>query len=102
MQAHGCGRQLFVGSLPWTVCRDTLREYFQQFGKVSFTTVVYDYYNGRSKRFGYVEFESLESQQKALETERHFIEGAKVVVQLRQTGEPGRRNEDRGKNFTEV
>ena len=42
-----------------------------------------DYKNGRSKRFGFVEFESLESQQKALETEKHFIEGAKVKTKLR-------------------
>lgn len=42
-----------------------------------------DYKNGRSKRFGFVEFESLESQQKALETDKHFIEGAKVKTKLR-------------------
>ena len=42
-----------------------------------------DYSSGRSKKFGFVEFESPESKQKALETETHVIEGAKVKTKLR-------------------
>ena len=34
--------------------------------------------NGRSKRYGFVEFESPESQKRALEEPQHIIEGGKV------------------------
>jgi len=98
--ASNRGTQLFVARLPWTVCRDTLREHFQQFGKVTFSLVAFDYNSGRSKRFGFVEFESPESHKRALE-QQHIINGAKVFVQSRQSEEKnprGRRHED----FTEV
>jgi len=34
--------------------------------------------NGRSKRYGFVEFELPESQKRALEEPQHIIEGGKV------------------------
>ena len=39
---------------------------------------LHDYYNGRSKRYWVVEFESPESQKRALEEPQHIIEGRKV------------------------
>jgi len=93
---------LFVARLPWTVCRETLREHFQQFGKVSYARVVFDKNNGRSKRYGFVEFESPESQKRALEEPQHIIEGGKVIVQIRETAERGRNRGRRDEDFTEV
>ncbi|KAL9952742.1 hypothetical protein ACROYT_G040036 [Oculina patagonica] len=98
--ASSRANQLFVAKLPWTVCRDTLREHFQQFGKVVFSRVVFDYHNGRSKRYGFVEFESLESQKKALAETNHTIDGSRVFVQAKD--EPGRQGDKEDKNFTEV
>ncbi|CAH3145288.1 hypothetical protein pdam_00003775, partial [Pocillopora damicornis] len=75
---------IFVSKVPWTVCRDTLSAYFQQFGKVksskiSFVTYHFeqDKYTGRHRGFGFVEFGSSEGFKKALATENHVIEGSK-------------------------
>ncbi|CAH3183130.1 unnamed protein product [Porites evermanni] len=73
--------QLFVAKLPWTVCRDTLREYFQKFGVVTSSRVVFDYKSGRSKKYGFVEFDSPASAEKALNEPSHFIDGSKVFIQ---------------------
>jgi len=37
-----------------------------------------DFHSGRSKKFGFVEFESPESAEKVLAEPNHFIDGAKV------------------------
>lgn len=69
-----------MSRVPWTVCRDTLREHFQQFGKITNTKIAFDKFTGRHRGFGFVEFESLESAKKALAIEYHEIEGSKVLV----------------------
>ena len=50
--------KLFVGGLPFATTDDELRELFAAHGTVSSATVVRDRESGRSKGFGFVEFEN--------------------------------------------
>lgn len=50
--------KLFVGGLPFATTDEELNELFGAHGKVSSAVVVKDRDSGRSKGFGFVEFES--------------------------------------------
>jgi len=58
--------KLFVGGLPFATTDDELRELFAAHGKVASANVVRDRESGRSKGFGFVEFEN-EDEGKAAE-----------------------------------
>lgn len=49
--------KLFVGSLPWGVNDQELETMFQDFGTVTSAKVIMDRDTGRSKGFGFVEFD---------------------------------------------
>ncbi len=51
-------KKLFVGSLPWATTSDDLQQLFSQHGTVSSATVITDKMSGRSRGFGFVEFEN--------------------------------------------
>ncbi|XP_066025759.1 SRA stem-loop-interacting RNA-binding protein, mitochondrial-like [Pocillopora verrucosa] len=80
---------IFVSKVPWTVCRDTLSAYFQQFGKVKSSKISFDKYTARHRGFGFVEFGSSEGFKKALATENHVIEGSKVLIYPNQDAPEG-------------
>jgi cold-inducible RNA-binding protein len=50
--------KLFVGGLPFSTTDDELRELFAAHGAVASATVVKDRDSGRSKGFGFVEYEN--------------------------------------------
>jgi RNA recognition motif-containing protein len=50
--------KLFVGGLPFSTTDDELRELFAAHGAVASATVVKDRDTGRSKGFGFVEYEN--------------------------------------------
>lgn len=50
--------KLFVGGLPFATTDDELRDAFAAHGTVASATVVKDRDTGRSKGFGFVEFEN--------------------------------------------
>lgn len=52
--------KVFVGGLPFSTTDDELREIFAAHGKVASANVVRDRETGRSKGFGFVEFEDNE------------------------------------------
>lgn len=74
--------KLFVGSLPWAINNDSLRELFAQYGEVTEAVVITDRDSGRSKGFGFVTFSNEESAQKALEMDGKELEGRKIVVNV--------------------
>ena len=59
--------KLFVGGLPFSTTDDELKELFAAHGAVASATVVRDRDSGRSKGFGFVEFES-DEEGKAAQT----------------------------------
>ena len=57
--------KLFVGGLPFSTTDDELKELFAAHGAVASATVVRDRDSGRSKGFGFVEYENDEEGKKA-------------------------------------
>ncbi len=60
-------KKLFVGSLPYSVTEDQLREMFVPFGTIESCRVISDKFSGQSKGFGFVEMATDEEAQKAIE-----------------------------------
>lgn len=51
-------KKLYVGGLPYSTTEESLRAAFSQAGNVSSANVITDRMSGRSKGFGFVEFEN--------------------------------------------
>lgn len=82
--------RLFIGSLPWSINNDSLKELFAQYGEITDVFVVTDRDSGRSKGFGFITFAKEEDAQKALEMNGKEIEGRTIVVNVAKP------KEDRG------
>lgn len=75
--------KLFIGSLPWSISSDKLREIFAQAGEVVDATVVTDRESGRSRGFGFVEFANAEDAQNAIKMfNEKEVEGRKIFVNV--------------------
>jgi cold-inducible RNA-binding protein len=59
--------KLFVGGLPFTTTDDELQAAFADFGTVASAKVITDRETGRSRGFGFVEFESDDEGKAAVE-----------------------------------
>ena len=59
-------KKLFVGNLDFSINQDKLKEIFASYGAIVSANVVTDRFSGRSKGFGFVEFEKEEDAMKAL------------------------------------
>lgn len=57
--------KLFVGGLPFSTTDDELQQVFAEFGTVASAKVIMNHDTGRSKGFGFVEFENDEEGKKA-------------------------------------
>lgn len=74
-------KKLFVGSLPWAVSSDALRDLFAQYGEITDAVVISDSATGRSKGFGFVTFADEASAEKAQsEMDGKDVEGRTIVV----------------------
>ena len=96
--------KLFIGSLSWNTDDAGLQAAFAPFGTVVSATVVKDRNSGRSKGFGFVEFEN-EAEGKAAETAMNGkeLDGREIVVNEARPREDrprrdfgGNGNSDRG------
>jgi RNA recognition motif-containing protein len=72
--------KLFVGSLPWTVTDEKLKEAFQAHGNVVSAKVVTDRATGRSRGFGFVEMGSSDEAQKAIKALNDSELGGRNIV----------------------
>ena len=74
-------KKIYVGNLNYNITSDQLRELFVQAGTVTDAVVISDKYSGRSKGFGFVEFETGEEVKKAIEMfNGKDFEGRNIVV----------------------
>ncbi len=74
-------KKLFVGSLPWAIDNQKLQDLFSEFGTVSQASVVMDKMTGRSRGFGFVEFEDDAAADAAVEKMNNAdVDGRKIVV----------------------
>jgi RNA recognition motif-containing protein len=60
-------QNLFIGSLAYATTDDSLKAHFEQIGPVASARVITDRDSGRSKGFGFVEFENDADNQKAVD-----------------------------------
>lgn len=60
-------QNLFIGSLAYATTDDGLKAHFEQIGPVVSARVITDRETGRSKGFGFVEFENDDDNQKAVD-----------------------------------
>jgi RNA recognition motif-containing protein len=60
-------KKLYVGSLPYSVTEDQLRELFATYGEVASVRIITDKFTGQSKGFGFVEMVNGDDAQKAIE-----------------------------------
>ena len=75
--------KLYVGNLDYATTSEQLGELFAQAGKVLNATVISDRYSGRSKGFGFVEFEKEEEAKKAIEMlNGKDLDGRKLIVNV--------------------
>jgi RNA recognition motif-containing protein len=73
--------KLFVGSLPWSVDDQGLQELFATHGEVVSARVITDRETGRSRGFGFVEYNDEASAQTALDAMNGAeIEGRTISV----------------------
>lgn len=73
--------KLFVGSLPWSVTDDQLKDFFASAGTVETANVVMDRETNRSRGFGFVEMSSEEEAQAAIKQLNNAdLAGRNIIV----------------------
>lgn len=92
-------KKLFVGNLSWKATEDSLKPAFEAFGKVVSVKIITDH-TGRSKGFGFVEMETAEDAQNAIQglnEKLHLDRNIRVSLAQERTERPaGERREYRG------
>ena len=87
-------KKLYVGGLPYSTDEYSLKDYFSAAGAVASATIIKDRMTGRSKGFGFVEFENDDDGDKAIEMfNGKDFEGRSLMVS------EARPMEDRPKRF---
>ena len=59
-------KRLYVGNLPFSTTEDELRDVFEQHGSVNSVRVITDRETGRSRGFGFVEFDEASAADDAI------------------------------------
>jgi cold-inducible RNA-binding protein len=83
------GTKLFVGGLAWAVNDDILHGAFADAGNVISASVIVDRDTNRSKGFGFVEMETPEEAQAAIDMwHEKELEGRRIIVNEARPREP--------------
>ena len=76
-------QNLFIGSLAYATTNESLKEFFEQVGPVVSARVITDRDSGRSKGFGFVEYENDADNQKAVDQlDGKELDGRTITVNL--------------------
>jgi len=73
-------KKVFVGGLKEDMTEDDIREYFEQFGKITAITRLTEKDTGKPRGFGFVEFDDYDPVDKAILKGSHQIQGKRVDV----------------------
>ncbi|NCD69640.1 RNA recognition motif domain-containing protein [Mucilaginibacter agri] len=88
---------IFVGSLPYQLKEEDLRELFEAYGEVSSAKLIIDRETGRSKGFGFVEMSDDESAQKAIDGLNGIeVSGRSIAVSQAEERKAGGGGDRRG------
>ena len=72
--------KLFVGGIPWATTADDLKQLFSAHGNVTTATVITDKMTGRSRGFGFVEFDDDAAAQAAMSALNNSQYGGRTLV----------------------
>lgn len=87
-------QNLFIGSLAYATTDDSLKAHFEQIGPVASARVITDRESGRSKGFGFVEFQNEADNQKAVDQlDGKELDGRTISVGLARPKEDRPRRE---------
>ena len=79
---------LFIGSLAYATTDDSLKAFFEQVGPVKSARVITDRESGRSKGFGFVEFEDEANNDKAVDQlNGQELDGRTIAVSIERPKE---------------
>lgn len=74
-------KNLFVGSLPFSVTEDAVGQLFAQYGQVQSVSIIKDRYTGNSRGFAFVEMATEEEAKQAIEKLNGYnLEGRNIIV----------------------
>lgn len=73
-------KKLFVGGLPWSVTSEELQDMFAPHGEVTDAVVIKDRESGRSRGFGFVEFEDDAAAQAAINALNNSELGGRTIT----------------------
>ncbi|MEO8083220.1 MAG: RNA-binding protein [Ardenticatenales bacterium] len=73
-------KKLFVGGLPWSVTSEELQDMFAPHGEVTDAVVIKDRESGRSRGFGFVEFEDDAAAQAAINALNNSDLGGRTIT----------------------
>lgn len=74
-------KNLFVGSLPFSMSDDALAQLFTQYGTIQSANIIKDKYSGQSRGFAFVEMSTEEEAQAAIQgLNGQNVEGRTIVV----------------------
>ncbi len=88
-------KKLYVGNLVYEVTDEQLREFFAQTGPVTSANVLRFKDSGKSKGFGFVEMETEEDAQKALDLNGQDFQGRRLIVSEARPPKPHTFDENR-------
>jgi RNA recognition motif-containing protein len=93
-------QNLFVGSLAYATTDDTLKAFFEAIAPVASARVITDRDSGRSKGFGFVEFEDAANNQKAVdELNGKELDGRAINVSIAKPKEDHPRRDGNGVGY---
>ena len=82
--------KLFVGNLSYSTGEAQLREIFEPFGALRSATIITDRVTGRPRGFGFVEFESADEAQRAIEQlDGSMLDGRSLNVNVARERQGG-------------
>ena len=94
--------RLYVGGLPYSTTEQDLVSLFEQAGAVANATVIIDRETGRSKGFGFVEMDTDEDGQRAIQNLNGSVLGNRTITVNEARERPARgnsQNRDRRSNY---
>ncbi len=75
-------KKIYVGNLNYQTTEAGLTQLFAECGNIVSATVIMDKFSGRSKGFGFVEFDTADAAQNALKFDQSTLDGRQIRVNL--------------------
>jgi len=83
-------KKIYVGNLSYNITQDDLSDFFSKFGDITETKLISDFETGRSKGFAFIEFETQEAAQNALEANGAELSGRNIKVSMVKENKGGK------------